>query len=387
MSKVLALTISFSQQFYCILILLHRPFAQFHSTESNNHSNHTIDDYPPYPEANQLAFLSRKVCLSNAIRVAKIFKYHHIRFQGSQMFITGLDHAGTAATALIAGIANIVDRNERTALLRYLRWIADALKGMSSAYRAAERMTSVLESIFEDPDWSQVPVARELDAPKELTGDRSMPAASRERPKRPWSPTQTENVPGLVPRSGEGAMSNNYGSDEMSSHPSKYLRSASGNPAAGFGIDAILAGGENDSAAGSFRRWFNESDGLNILDPLFLEQDFTNLAGYDMDAPGLAAGLVGIERMDESLSQFASHAAQISHNSIINSMSKDPLTATSPHARDVVGRSPTQLVDGGIGMGWPGQPQNSLFSSFDEQMPRSRFKTPTQETWNLFNKF
>lgn len=380
-----------SQQFYCILILLHRPFAQFHSTEANNHSNHSIDDYPVYPEANQLAFLSRKVCLSNAIRVAKIFKYHHIRFQGSQMFITGLDHAGTAATALIAGIANISDPRKRAILLRYLRWVADALKGMSSAYRAAERMTSVLDSIFEDPDWSQAPAAREFDAmptPRELPRDRSMSSTvQKDTLKRTWSSTQNDTMLGLAARLSEGDMSNNYASDEMLNHPSKYLRSASGIPATGFGIDAILAGGENDSAAGSFRRWFNESDDVNILDPLFLEPDFETLTGYDMEPPALPPGLVSMERMDEPLGQFASHPTQVAQNSIINSITKSPLAITSPNGRDSVARSPRQLLDGELGMAWSGQTQNGLFSSFDEHIPRSRFKPPLQESWNPFTKF
>ncbi|KEF56742.1 uncharacterized protein A1O9_06932 [Exophiala aquamarina CBS 119918] len=349
---------------------------------TNTLSGTSIDDYSSYPEANQLPLLSRKVCLTNAIRVAKIFKYHHARFQGSQMFITGLDHAGTAATALIAGIANITDPRERAIPLRHLKWMADAMRGMSSAYRAAERMTSVLDSIFEDPDWSQAPAVRESDlgsTPRAHAKAQSSASTTLKDPmKRPWSSAQNDIDIGMGTKSSEMDGLNNYSFEEHNNHPSKYLRSASGAPATGFGLDAILASGDNSSQC-VFNKWFNDNDEFGVLDPLFLQPEFDSMEDFNIVPPGLT----GIDSLDH----FSPQPGPIASNNMNNTVAKVHMAPPPSHDRDSIATSPRYVADGEITGGWPGQTSSGVFSSFEGQQPRSRYKPPAPEGWNFSNKF
>jgi len=64
-----------------------------------------------------------------------------------------MQHAGTAATALIAAIALIKDPAERVYPLRHLRIVAEALRDMAYTYRPAERMLNVLEHVIQDFGW------------------------------------------------------------------------------------------------------------------------------------------------------------------------------------------------------------------------------------------
>jgi hypothetical protein len=97
--------------------------------------------------------LSRTICFDNAIRVARIFQIHRKRFDTRQIFVTGIQHAGTAATALIAGITQIREVEERVRPLQHLRILADALKAMSPTYQPAERMFNVLEDVCQEAGW------------------------------------------------------------------------------------------------------------------------------------------------------------------------------------------------------------------------------------------
>jgi hypothetical protein len=64
-----------------------------------------------------------------------------------------MQHAGTAATALIAEIALIKDPAERVYPLQHLRILAEALSAMAYTYRPAERMLNVLEHVIHDFGW------------------------------------------------------------------------------------------------------------------------------------------------------------------------------------------------------------------------------------------
>jgi hypothetical protein len=105
------------------------------------------------PNLDHYSTLSRTICFENAIRVARIFQIHRKRFDTRQIFVTGIQHAGTAATALIAAITQIRDPEERVRPLQHLRILADALKAMSPTYHPAERMSNVLEDVCLEAGW------------------------------------------------------------------------------------------------------------------------------------------------------------------------------------------------------------------------------------------
>ena len=105
------------------------------------------------PNLDHYSTLSRTICFENAIRVARIFQIHRKRFDTRQIFVTGIQHAGTAATALIAAITQIRDPEERVRPLQHLRILSDALKAMSPTYHPAERMFNVLEDVCLEAGW------------------------------------------------------------------------------------------------------------------------------------------------------------------------------------------------------------------------------------------
>ncbi|KAF2677369.1 hypothetical protein K458DRAFT_481428 [Lentithecium fluviatile CBS 122367] len=126
------------QQYHASLILLHRPFAMYED-QSQGYEGNGPDDH--------FSALSRTVCTKHAIRVARIFWQHRQRFDTKQIFVTGLQHAGTAATALVAALAFIKDPNDRNNNMQYLECLSAALQDMALTYQPAERMSVVLRAV------------------------------------------------------------------------------------------------------------------------------------------------------------------------------------------------------------------------------------------------
>lgn len=151
------------QQYHCTVILLHRPFALYDtadlSGEGDSSDSSELDSH--------FSALSRTLCTKHAIRVAQIFWQHRQRFDTKYIFVTGLQHAGTAAIALVAALAYIKDRSSRAANMQYLECLAAALRDMTETYQPAERMSSVLEAVM---------VELRADAPAEERQRKSVPA-------------------------------------------------------------------------------------------------------------------------------------------------------------------------------------------------------------------
>lgn len=134
----------------------------------------------------QLGILSREVCIENAISVARIFERHHRRFEIRFIYFSAVQHAGTAATALIDGIRHMSDPEERAEPLHNLRVLTQALHGMSPIYQPAERMSHLLEHVFERPDWKSVGRA-----PTEYS-----------QPEMPTNHTSKRPIDSMLPASG-----------------------------------------------------------------------------------------------------------------------------------------------------------------------------------------
>lgn len=132
------------QQYYSSKILLHRQFARYEDI---------VDDGErPYGDLNvdgsHLSAFSRETCTQCAGRIAQLYWQHRKRFDTRKIFVTGLQHAGNAATALVAAIASSTDRVLNDKNMRYLECLTAALKDMTETYQPAERMATVLNEVL-----------------------------------------------------------------------------------------------------------------------------------------------------------------------------------------------------------------------------------------------
>ncbi|PVH68817.1 hypothetical protein DL98DRAFT_474418 [Cadophora sp. DSE1049] len=136
------------QQYHCSLILLHRPWAKYDDDDDGDgggDGGHEDDDDRI---ADHHAFMSRAICTRQAIRVARIFWHHRQRFDTRRIFVTGIQHAGTAATALVAALAFIKSTSDRKNNLPYLECLAAALHDMSATYQPAASMSAILQAVM-----------------------------------------------------------------------------------------------------------------------------------------------------------------------------------------------------------------------------------------------
>ena len=129
------------QQYHAVLILLHRPFARYND--------------PNDPDTEEISALdshfskaSRGICTKSAVAMARIFWQHRQKFDGKKIFCIGMQHAGLAATALIAALAYIPNEADRTNNLSYLEVLHAALQDMAHAYQPAERQAHVLDAVM-----------------------------------------------------------------------------------------------------------------------------------------------------------------------------------------------------------------------------------------------
>lgn len=126
------------QQYHAVLILLHRPFARYDDPSAEVEEVSALDSH--------FSRASRAICTKSAISMARIFWQHRQKFDGKQIFCIGMQHAGAAATALIAALAFIPDASDRNNNMQYLEVLHAALQDMVHAYQPAERMAAVLNA-------------------------------------------------------------------------------------------------------------------------------------------------------------------------------------------------------------------------------------------------
>ncbi|KAF9869378.1 fungal specific transcription factor [Colletotrichum karsti] len=160
------------QQYHVSMILLHRPWARYGAIAGDGNSTGSqpspgsaceprdVLDQPPFsnnsPGMNDphsmvddsRTALSRSICTQQAIRVARIFWQHRQRFNGTKIFVTGIQHAGTAAIALIAALAYNHSESDRRTYLGYLEILSSAVNDMSHTYQPAARMDDLLKAVL-----------------------------------------------------------------------------------------------------------------------------------------------------------------------------------------------------------------------------------------------
>jgi hypothetical protein len=135
------------QQYHCSLILLHRPWAKYEDPPTPDSEDGNDEETFMNVDDNH-SFMSRSICTRQAIRVARVFWHHRQRFNTRRIFVTGIQHAGTAATALVAALAFIKNVNDRTNNMQYLECLALALYDMSFTYQPAASMSSILQAVM-----------------------------------------------------------------------------------------------------------------------------------------------------------------------------------------------------------------------------------------------
>ncbi|KAJ4173349.1 hypothetical protein NW754_012356 [Fusarium falciforme] len=191
------------QQYHVTMILLHQPWAKYgsiagdgastgsHSSPKSDHTAST-DDF-----GHQLGSvvadaslgigctqrlgnesrtsLSRSICTQQAIRVARIFWQHRQRFDGRKIFVTGMQHAGAAAIALIAALTYQRNEPDRRTYVGYLEILSDAVGDMSYAYHPASRMENLLKAVL---DQIRNSMAESTQSPKDSTSYKSASSAT-----------------------------------------------------------------------------------------------------------------------------------------------------------------------------------------------------------------
>lgn len=137
------------QQYHAALILLHRQFAQYDNIVSGTPGDEAEENQKTHLNGH-LAALSRDVCTASAGKIAQIFWQSKQYYASSKIFITGLQHAGTAALALVAAIASSKDTVTYDTNRKYLEVLAAAIEDMCETYQPAERMSTVLKEVLNE---------------------------------------------------------------------------------------------------------------------------------------------------------------------------------------------------------------------------------------------
>ncbi|ORY18151.1 fungal-specific transcription factor domain-domain-containing protein [Clohesyomyces aquaticus] len=280
-------------QYHTALILLHRTFPTQPPQNVTRHSGST-----------HFSTLSRNVCISNAEQVAEIISQYRRRFDIRRIFVTGLQHVGTAATALMAEISTLQgetqteaqtekDAGERGRLLGYLDGLRGALREMSNMYQPAVLMASVIGHFIRD---SGVPEKEDGAQDTGILVDASL-AAERGKHLLPVSAPDLARATGantLAPFEGASSSMFSQASSSSSSgflHPSSASGSQSqintrapATPTFGF-----------QNGGGTSNGGFDGGGGLPFLPSSWFEEmnweedtEFLNLMGLkDLQSKGL----------------------------------------------------------------------------------------------------
>jgi hypothetical protein len=140
------------QQYYSTMIMLHRPFAGYDDILDDRGERKTKDilsgsSAGAPAQVKHLFALSQSTCTSCAGRIAQIFWQQRQRFDTRRIFVTGLQHAGNAATALVAAIASSTDNASNDRSMRYLECLVAVLEDLSEAYHPAEQMATIFKAV------------------------------------------------------------------------------------------------------------------------------------------------------------------------------------------------------------------------------------------------
>ncbi|KAK1725451.1 fungal-specific transcription factor domain-containing protein [Colletotrichum acutatum] len=271
------------QQYHVSMILLHRSWANYDevsgdttSTDANltpnsssdskdtsdhHHFNHSLgtDMSQSTLDTGRVAS-SRSICSFHAIRVARIFWQHRQRFDGTKIFITGIQHAGTAAIALVAALAHHRCESDRRTYLGYLEILASAISDMSQAYQPAARMDNLLKAVLgklrtDNDSWrgkmdsvySVLPARREAEVRDTQPNKRRRPSTSSRRASEFARPPLPFFGAKMQPSTRRSSQSNVYANIGSPLEPAAYH--SGGNDHQLFNLDFLNDNDREDDAS------------------------------------------------------------------------------------------------------------------------------------------
>lgn len=98
--------------------------------------------------SNHFTSLSRTSCAESAKQIATVFEQYRSRFDLAQVYGTAVQHAGTAATALMGEVILQTDLQEREQLIQKLASLRLSISLMSRNYQPAGQMTNVVDQFI-----------------------------------------------------------------------------------------------------------------------------------------------------------------------------------------------------------------------------------------------
>ena len=98
--------------------------------------------------SNHFTSLSRASCAESAKQISTIFELYRSRFDLAQAYGTAVQHAGTAATALMGEVILQSDVEERDIVIEKLASLRLAISLMARNYQPAGAMTSVVDQFI-----------------------------------------------------------------------------------------------------------------------------------------------------------------------------------------------------------------------------------------------
>lgn len=205
------------QQFHVCMILLHLPWARYgpgsggaDSRYSSPASGCRSDDSgftygfgAPLADDGKLS-ATRSTCTQHAIRVARIFWQHRQRFDGKKLGLMAVQHAGTAALALMGALAHQSRELDHQSNLRYLQVLSSAIYDMSQTYHPAARMYHLLKSMLVDIRKEMVN-SRRIDADLMLRQYRQSISGVSGFSATPWGAGRAANMYSVLPAIQEAA--------------------------------------------------------------------------------------------------------------------------------------------------------------------------------------
>ncbi|KFH45036.1 Nitrogen assimilation transcription factor-like protein [Hapsidospora chrysogenum ATCC 11550] len=128
------------QQYHTLFILLYRSFIP-------------EGGYEDHPEGGTCIVqqVAGKTCFTHAIEVARIIKAYRQRFEMRTMFVTGMQHATTAALAIVENLSTAAAQpKSQSGALLHLQCLAEALYANAASYFPAKVMSEILSTVINE---------------------------------------------------------------------------------------------------------------------------------------------------------------------------------------------------------------------------------------------
>lgn len=128
------------QQYHTLFILLYRPFIPDVTESTTTSRSHDLS-------SSMFQQIARKTCFTHAVEIAKLFASYSRRFDVREQFVTGMQHAATAALALVESISTVAHQDQADALL-HLQCLAEALNAKATSYFPAKVMAELIFKVI-----------------------------------------------------------------------------------------------------------------------------------------------------------------------------------------------------------------------------------------------